>query len=145
MMSEHLGLDWAASLGIMSFGRVRPESCQGILDEMSWTAYVKKVLTKDVAMPASARKSPLSCSFCGKSETEISRLLGGPGVHICDACVGVCNNILAATPTDFAGWDKMSDPDLLAALKNKNVMTIIFAALAMVFIYRFLPTLASRQ
>jgi hypothetical protein len=68
-------------------------------------------------MLAAQRKSPLSCSFCRKTEAQISRLLGGPDVHICDVCVGVCNNILAATPSDFAGWDKMSDEDLLAALK----------------------------
>jgi hypothetical protein len=100
-----------------SFWGVRLEICQDTLDATRRSAYVKEALTKEIAMAASARKSPLSCSFCGKSETEVSRLLGGPGVHICDACVGVCNNILAATPTDFAGWDKMSDPDLLAALK----------------------------
>jgi hypothetical protein len=71
----------------------------------------------EAAMIALRRTKPLACSFCGKTEKEVSRLLGGPGVHICDACVGVCNNILKATPTDFAGWEKMSDEALLTALK----------------------------
>ena len=57
------------------------------------------------------------CSFCGKSEREVARLLAGPKVHICDACVGVCNRILEAVPPAFAGWDAMSDAQLLAALK----------------------------
>ena len=64
------------------------------------------------------RKSPLKCSFCGKTEKEVARLIGGPNVHICDACVGTCNKILEATPPAFAGWDKMSDEELLAGLKT---------------------------
>jgi hypothetical protein len=64
------------------------------------------------------RKSPLKCSFCGKTEKEAARLIGGPNVHICDACVGTCNKILEATPAAFAGWDKMSDEELLAGLKT---------------------------
>lgn len=64
------------------------------------------------------RDKTLKCSFCGKAATQVARLIGGPGVHICDACVGVCNKILEATPTDFAGWDAMTDEGLLAALKS---------------------------
>jgi len=59
----------------------------------------------------------LRCSFCGKSEREVAKLLAGPRVFICDACVGVCNRILDAVPRTFAGWDAMTDAQLLAALK----------------------------
>ncbi len=34
------------------------------------------------------------CSFCGKSEKEVQRLIAGPGVHICDECVGLCDALL---------------------------------------------------
>jgi ATP-dependent Clp protease ATP-binding subunit ClpX len=34
------------------------------------------------------------CSFCGKSKAEVKRLIAGPGVYICDACVGVCSGVL---------------------------------------------------
>jgi hypothetical protein len=64
------------------------------------------------------RGKTLKCSFCGKAATQVARLIGGPGVHICDACVGVCTKILEATPADFAGWDAMADEGLLAALKS---------------------------
>lgn len=37
---------------------------------------------------------PLKCSFCGKSETEVSRLLAGPGVFICNECVRLCDSYL---------------------------------------------------
>jgi len=62
-------------------------------------------------------KRRLRCSFCGKSEREVAKLMAGPKVHICDACVGVCNRILEAAPTTFAGWDAMTDGQLLAALR----------------------------
>ncbi|MGO9673034.1 MAG: ClpX C4-type zinc finger protein [Methylocella sp.] len=59
----------------------------------------------------------LHCSFCGKPDKEVGKLLAGPKVFICDACVGVCNGILEAVPASFAGWDAMSDEQLLGALK----------------------------
>jgi hypothetical protein len=62
-------------------------------------------------------KRRLRCSFCGKSERDVGKLLAGPKVFICDACVGVCTRILEAAPNTFAGWDAMSDEQLLAALK----------------------------
>ncbi|MEN9675481.1 MAG: ATP-dependent protease ATP-binding subunit ClpX [Verrucomicrobiota bacterium] len=34
------------------------------------------------------------CSFCGKSRSEVKKLIAGPGVYICDSCVGVCQNVL---------------------------------------------------
>lgn len=62
-------------------------------------------------------KRRLRCSFCKKFDAEVKKLIAGAsGVHICDACVGVCNRILEATPSAFSGWDKMSDTELLAAL-----------------------------
>ncbi|MBQ6474640.1 MAG: ATP-dependent protease ATP-binding subunit ClpX [Clostridia bacterium] len=36
----------------------------------------------------------LSCSFCGKSQDEVRRLIAGPGVYICDECVELCQDIL---------------------------------------------------
>jgi hypothetical protein len=40
-------------------------------------------------------KADLACSFCGKSRQQTERLIGGPGVYICDECVDLCNEILA--------------------------------------------------
>ncbi len=38
----------------------------------------------------------LNCSFCLKSSNEVAKLIAGPaGVHICDACVELCNRVLA--------------------------------------------------
>jgi len=37
----------------------------------------------------------LSCSFCGKSQKEVRKLIAGPTVYICDECIGLCNDIIA--------------------------------------------------
>ena len=36
----------------------------------------------------------LSCSFCGKSQKEVKKLIAGPTVYICDECIGLCNDII---------------------------------------------------
>jgi ATP-dependent Clp protease ATP-binding subunit ClpX len=37
----------------------------------------------------------LTCSFCGKSQKEVKKLIAGPTVYICDECIGLCNDIIA--------------------------------------------------
>jgi len=65
-----------------------------------------------------AHRSPLYCSFCRKDDATVAKLIGGPGVYICDACVAICNRILKGKPTKpFPGWDSLSDADLLRALR----------------------------
>jgi ATP-dependent Clp protease ATP-binding subunit ClpX len=48
----------------------------------------------------------LFCSFCGKSQHDIKKLIAGPGVFICNECVALCDKIIAETP----------DPDPSTAL-----------------------------
>ena len=36
----------------------------------------------------------LKCSFCGKSQKQVKKLIAGPGVYICDECIDLCNEIL---------------------------------------------------
>ena len=63
------------------------------------------------------KASRLRCSFCGKPEAAVAKLLAGPRrVHICDACVSVCNKILEAVPSGFTGWDSLTDSQLLESL-----------------------------
>src|SRR3990172_11127329 len=39
--------------------------------------------------------SVLHCSFCGKSQDEVRKLIAGPTVYICDECIELCNEIIA--------------------------------------------------
>ena len=42
-----------------------------------------------------AKESGLQCSFCGKSQREVKKLIAGPNVYICDECIQLCNDIIA--------------------------------------------------
>ena len=52
---------------------------------------------------ASEGNEQLLCSFCGKSQRQVKKLIAGPGVYICDECIDLCNEIideeLAAPPS----------------------------------------------
>ncbi|MDR3201961.1 MAG: ATP-dependent Clp protease ATP-binding subunit ClpX, partial [Bifidobacteriaceae bacterium] len=37
----------------------------------------------------------LKCSFCGKSQKQVRKLIAGPSVYICDECIELCNEIIA--------------------------------------------------
>ena len=62
-------------------------------------------------------KRKLFCSFCRKSDAEVAKLVGGPGVHICDACIDLCVLVVAGKDASgFAGWDTLTTERLLATL-----------------------------
>jgi len=48
-----------------------------------------------MARVSSRREKKLYCSFCGKSQNEVRKLIAGPSVYICDECIELCNEILA--------------------------------------------------
>jgi hypothetical protein len=70
--------------------------------------------------PAKQDKATLVCSFCGMTDKEVTSLLAAgaqPGVYICAACVGACNQVLGGVPAEGpADWAKRSDKELLANL-----------------------------
>src|SRR5262245_45612509 len=70
------------------------------------------------------KRQPLHCSFCRRSDEVVEKLIGGPGVYICDACVAICNRILAGKPAPaFPGWWRSLEHDaLLALLKPSSVV-----------------------
>jgi hypothetical protein len=61
-----------------------------------------------------------SCSFCLKPESEVARLVAGPGVYICSECVGLCTQLIGAPPSlpqGLTSWEEELDLDgLLASL-----------------------------
>ncbi len=50
----------------------------------------------------------LFCSFCGKSQDDVRKLVAGPGVYICDECIELCNDILVEELHDCSGQEKMN-------------------------------------
>jgi ATP-dependent Clp protease ATP-binding subunit ClpX len=63
-----------------------------------------------------AATAVLACSFCLRTAAEVERLLGGGGVHICDACVAECDRILADPSVPFPTFDGEEDDALLRRL-----------------------------
>jgi ATP-dependent protease Clp ATPase subunit len=83
-------------------------------------------------VPTTANLEALTCSFCNKSQSEIAKLVAGPGVYICNECVDLCNQIItqeldrkgaqapgaerstkSQDPTTIKAWDGLSDDGLL--------------------------------
>ena len=56
----------------------------------------------------------LHCSFCGKPQSEVRRLVAGPGVYICDECIQMCSELIDEMPMEdvFAGDSKVSFDEL---------------------------------
>ena len=48
----------------------------------------------------------LHCSFCGKSQREVNKLIAGPSVYVCNECVNLCNDILAEESKNEPGDKK---------------------------------------
>ena len=58
-------------------------------------------------------KSTLYCSFCGKSQHEVRKLIAGPTVFICDECVELCNDIIREeTKAGIAGLTLVAAAEL---------------------------------
>jgi ATP-dependent Clp protease ATP-binding subunit ClpX len=66
----------------------------------------------------------LKCSFCGKSQKQVKKLIAGPGVYICDECIDLCNEIIEeelAEPTEL-GFDELPKPKEIYSFLNDYVV-----------------------
>ncbi|MGH8835120.1 MAG: ATP-dependent Clp protease ATP-binding subunit ClpX [Actinomycetes bacterium] len=54
----------------------------------------------------------LKCSFCGKSQKQVKKLIAGPGVYICDECIDLCNEIIEEELSESTQvtWDELPKP-----------------------------------
>ncbi len=66
----------------------------------------------------------LYCSFCGKSQHEVRKLIAGPSVFICDECVELCNDIIREEMSDktATGSDKLPTPHEIKAVLDEYVI-----------------------
>lgn len=66
---------------------------------------------------------PVSCSFCGKSERQVMRLIAGPGVFICNECVTLCEEILNDESSEISLDEKLPDvSELMSPVKIKEAL-----------------------
>ena len=61
----------------------------------------------------------LLCSFCGKSQRQVKKLIAGPGVYICDECIDLCNEIIDEELTGPASFDLENLP------KPKEIYSVL--------------------
>ena len=71
-------------------------------------------------MPKTDERKQLRCSFCGKSEDEVQKLISGPGVYICNECIALCNSIIGGD-YDAASYD-VDLSDLPKPMEIKEVL-----------------------
>ena len=70
----------------------------------------------------------LKCSFCGKPQSQVKRLISGSGVYICNECVGLCQDIIAdeeraiERSTRAAGRRKLPKPKEISEILSDYVI-----------------------
>ena len=56
-------------------------------------------------MSSKDKEKSLVCTFCGKNQAEVKKLIAGPSIFICDECVNLCNDIIAEEALPSVGMD----------------------------------------
>src|SRR5712691_6340921 len=66
----------------------------------------------------------LKCSFCGKSQKQVKKLIAGPGVYICDECIDLCNEIIEEELSEASELklDELPKPVEIYAFLNDYVI-----------------------
>ena len=76
---------------------------------------------------SSDSKSTLYCSFCGKSQHEVRKLIAGPTVFICDECVELCMDIIREeSKTLVKAKDGVPTPKEIATFIRRSISKKIF-------------------
>ena len=96
---------------------------------------VERVADESEPGPARMRETPpvarigdggdlLKCSFCGKSQKQVKKLIAGPGVYICDECIDLCNEIIEEelNETTEVGLDELPKPREIFEFLNSYVI-----------------------
>jgi hypothetical protein len=72
---------------------------EGIASAPEPSAAIERILAEEreriERILAEERERPLRCSFCGKSQNEVKKLIAGRGTYICNECIDICNEIIA--------------------------------------------------
>ncbi|MCF6268006.1 MAG: ATP-dependent Clp protease ATP-binding subunit ClpX, partial [Desulfuromusa sp.] len=72
-------------------------------------------------MSLKEENSQLTCSFCGKSQDEVKKLIAGPTVYICDECIELCNDII----DEESRLDQTIDPESKQLSKPVEINDIL--------------------
>jgi ATP-dependent Clp protease ATP-binding subunit ClpX len=67
-------------------------------------------------------KGQLKCSFCGKSQERVRKLIAGPGVYICDECIALCNEVIQEELCKNVDTNHILKPKEINHLLNQYVI-----------------------
>ena len=72
---------------------------------------------------ASKNNQSIRCSFCGKAQEMVRRIVAGPNAYICDECIAICNNIIEdENYEDELGYEGIKSEDIPTPLEIKNIL-----------------------
>ena len=68
-------------------------------------------------------KQSFTCSFCGKKQEQVRRMIAGPGVYICSDCVDMCKDIIAEelSKDEAEGDGKLPKPKEIIIIINVSI------------------------
>src|SRR5207302_1993370 len=99
--------------------RDRRPCCRAPVDESAGPRYKETEVAR-----ASEGNEQLLCSFCGKSQRQVKKLIAGPGVYICDECIDLCNEIIEEelSETSELHFDELPKPREIYEFLNDYVI-----------------------
>ena len=63
------------------------------------------------------------CSFCGKAQEMVRRIVAGPNAYICDECIAICNNIIEDEHyEDEMGYEEIKSEDIPTPAEIKGIL-----------------------
>nr|WP_245329591.1 ATP-dependent Clp protease ATP-binding subunit ClpX [Enterococcus alcedinis] len=92
-----------------------------MLNEAFFRLYVAKQQGVNAVYENTKDNHPVRCSFCGKAQDEVRKIVAGPGVYICDECIELCKDILDEEFFEESPFEFMEVPkpkELLATLNQ---------------------------
>jgi ATP-dependent Clp protease ATP-binding subunit ClpX len=63
---------------------------------------------------------PVTCSFCGKSQDQVKKIVAGPGVYICNECIDLCKEIIDEEFKEEAYQNLLEVPKPIEIMKSLN-------------------------
>src|SRR5512134_3256409 len=89
---DNLDFVLTAIRAVVQEGRITPRE---VLLHLMEQLEVQGRKEQEARSKEAKEKGLFACSFCGKSQREVRKLIAGPDVYICDECIRLCNDIIA--------------------------------------------------
>ena len=111
----------------------------GIYAVWWWVLRRHRTAVSQAAKESPAREGdpPPVCSFCGKSQDEVRKLIAGPKVYICDECIDLCNDIIAeeCDQEERLASRSRSRPHVVPSWVGASAFVLVLVVILVVVVY----------